>query len=264
MKYVFSCGGGVQSTACLVLAAQGKIPYRTFIFSNVGNKAESPATIKYVDDVLKPYAAKHRIDWVDVAWVDRQGRVRDLYDDLMEQQRSINIPAFMPGGMPGNRKCTEAFKIRPIARWIKQNAPGCTLGKGISTDEPHRATPSRDSDGYVSAYPLIELGYSRSDCLTIAKDAGIPQPPKSSCWFCPFKTTDQWVTMRRERPELFAKSVELEQILQKRRAELGKDKVYLSSIGGRKQVDLADVIPEQLGLFGWEPEEGCESGYCMT
>jgi hypothetical protein len=70
--------------------------------------------------------------------------------------------------------------------------------------------------------------------------------------------------MRRERPELFAKSVKLEQILQKRRAELGKDKVYLSSIGGRKQVDLVDVIPEQLGLFGWEPEEGCESGYCMT
>ena len=39
-KYVFSCGGGVQSTACLVLAAQGKIPYQTFIFANVGDKAE--------------------------------------------------------------------------------------------------------------------------------------------------------------------------------------------------------------------------------
>ncbi len=37
-KYVFSCGGGVQSTACLVLAAQGKIPYQTFIFANVGDK----------------------------------------------------------------------------------------------------------------------------------------------------------------------------------------------------------------------------------
>lgn len=263
-QHIFSCGGGVQSTACLVLAAQGRIPYRTFIFSNVGNKAESPATIRYIDEVLKPYAEQHQIDWVDVAWIDRQGRQRDLYDDLMEQERSINIPAFMPGGMPGNRKCTEAFKIKPIARWIKQNAPGCTLGKGISTDEPHRATPSRESDGYTSAYPLIELGYNRSDCLTIAKDAGIPQPPKSSCWFCPFKTTDQWVTMRREQPNLFAKSIELEQILQKRRFALGKDKVYLSSIGGRREVDLAEVIPHQLGLFGWEEEEGCESGYCMT
>lgn len=263
-QYVFSCGGGVQSTACLVLAAQNKIPYKTFIFANVGDKAESPATIKYINDILKPYAKQHGITWVDVAWVDRHGRTRDLYDDLLEQQRSINIPAFMPGGMPGNRKCTEAFKIKPIAKWIKANAPNCTLGKGISTDEPHRATPSRESDGYISAYPLIELGISRSDCLVIAKDAGLPQPPKSSCWFCPFKTTDQWVTLRREQPSLFAKAVSLEQILQQRRANLGKDPIYLSSIGGRKEINLNDVIPDQLGLFGWEPEEGCESGYCMT
>lgn len=264
MKHIFSTGGGVQSTACLVLAAQGKIPYRTFVFSNVGDKAESPATIRYIKEIAKPYAKKHGIEWVDVAWVDRQGRQRDLFDDVMTNERSINIPAFMPGGMPGNRNCTVSYKIKPIAKWIKNNAPNCILGKGISTDEPHRATPSRESDGYTSAYPLIELGISRSDCLIIAKEAGLPQPPKSSCWFCPFKTTDQWVTLRREHPQLFNQSVKLEQVLQERRANLGKDAVYLSSIGGRKEVNLADVIPEQLGLFGWEPEEGCESGYCMT
>ena len=70
--------------------------------------------------------------------------------------------------------------------------------------------------------------------------------------------------MRRERPELFAQAVKLEQELQERRKQLGKDPVYLSGIGGRKEVNLVDVIPQQLGLFGWEPEEGCESGYCMT
>ncbi len=131
MTYIFSTGGGVQSTACLVLAAQGKIPYQTFIFANVGDKAESPATIQYVEQIVKPYAALHGIQWVDVAWVDRQGRQRDLFDDLLEQERSINIPAYMPGGMPGNRKCTAVFKIKPIAKWIKRNAPGCTFGKGI-------------------------------------------------------------------------------------------------------------------------------------
>ena len=266
MTHVFSCGGGVQSTACLVLAAQGRIPYRTFIFANVGDKAESPATIQYIDTVLKPYASQHGIDWVSVGWVDRQGRQRDLYDDLLQQERSINIPVYMPGGMPGNRKCTEYFKIKPIAKWIKANAPGCTLGKGISTDEPHRATPSRESDGYSSAYPLIELGVSRADCLRIASDAGLPQPPKSSCWFCPFKTTEQWTRMRREAPDLFERAARLERILQSRRVLLGKDPVYLSGIGGRRGVNLADVIPDQLGLFPeWiDEQDGCESGYCMT
>ena len=266
MTHVFSCGGGVQSTACLVLAAQGHIPYRTFIFANVGDKAESPATIQYIDTVLKPYASQHGIDWVSVGWVDRQGRQRDLYDDLLQQERSINIPVYMPGGMPGNRKCTEYFKIKPIAKWIKANAPGCTLGKGISTDESHRATPSRESDGYSSAYPLIELGVSRADCLRIASDAGLPQPPKSSCWFCPFKTTEQWTRMRRDAPDLFERAARLERILQSRRVSLGKDPVYLSGIGGRRGVNLADVIPDQLGLFPeWiDEQDGCESGYCMT
>ena len=265
MKYIFSTGGGVQSTAALVLAAQDKIPYRTFIFANVGDKAESPATIRYLEEVAKPYAKQHGIEWVDVAWVDRQGRQRDLYEEqVRDGTNRIQLPAYLPGGMPMKRICTTDYKIRPIAKWIKANAPECTLGKGISTDEPHRATPSRESDGYTSAYPLIELGISRSDCLTIARDAGLPQPPKSSCWFCPFKTTDQWVTMRRERPELFVRAVKLERVLQDRREALGKDLVYLSGIGGRRGVNLANVIPEQLGLFGWEPEEGCESGYCMT
>jgi 3'-phosphoadenosine 5'-phosphosulfate sulfotransferase (PAPS reductase)/FAD synthetase len=264
--HVFSCGGGVQSTAALVLAAQGCIPYRTFVFANVGDKAESPDTLNYIKQVLKPFANQHGIAWVDVAWIDRQGNQRDLYDDLMEQQRSINIPVFMPGGMPGNRKCTESFKIKPIASWIKRNAPGCILGKGISTDEPHRATPSRESDGYISAYPLIELGISRSDCLRIASEAGLPQPPKSSCWFCPFKTTEQWTRLRREKPPLFQSAVAIERTLQLRRQALGKDPVYLSGIGGRKQCNLDQVIPYQLGLFPeWlDEQDGCESGYCMT
>lgn len=266
MQYVFSCGGGVQSTACLVLAAQGKIPYLTFVFANVGDQAESPDTIRYITEVLKPYAAQHGIAWVDVQRLRRNGTAVDLYDELHRPIRSIDIPVRMSNGAPGNRNCTVEFKIKPIAKWIKRNAPGCTLGKGISTDEPHRATPSRESDGYTSAYPLIELGISRSDCLRIVREAGLPQPPKSSCWFCPYKTTDQWITMRREKPELFASTAKLEQMLNQKRAALRKDPVYISGIGARKALPISEAIPDQLGLFPeWiDEQDGCESGYCMT
>jgi hypothetical protein len=266
VEYVFSCGGGVQSTACLVLAAQGQIPYRTFVFANVGNRAESPDTIKYIKNVLKPYAFANGIKWIDVQRTRRDGVVVDLFDDLYRPVRSINIPVRMSNGAPGNRNCTVEFKIKPIAKWIKANAPNCTLGKGISTDEPHRATPSREDEGYISAYPLIELGISRSDCLRITREADLPQPPKSSCWFCPYKTTDQWITMKREKPELFNKVCELEKHLNQKRAVLGKDAVYISGVGARKQLLIGDAIPDQLGLFPeWiDEQDGCESGYCMT
>lgn len=265
-SHVFSCGGGVQSTACLVLAAQGLIPYRTFIFANVGDKAEDPRTLAYIAATLKPYAAAHGIEWVDVQRKRRDGTPADLWDELQKPNRSVPIPVMMQNGAPGRRSCTADFKILPIARWIKRHAPGCTLGKGISTDEPHRATPSRESDGYSSAYPLIELGLSRSDCLRIVAEAGLPQPPKSACWFCPYKTTDRWTEMKRQDPERFAQAVELEAHLNRKRASMGPDRVFLSGQGARRGMPLDRVIPDQLGLFPeWiDEQDGCESGYCMT
>lgn len=266
MAHVFSCGGGVQSTACLVLAAQNVIPYRTFVFANVGDQSEDPRTLRYIADVLKPYAAQHGIEWIDLQRRRRDGTPVDLYQELHRPIRSIDIPVRMANGAPGRRNCTTTFKIKPIAKWIRKHAPGCTLGKGISTDEPHRATPSREDDGYVSAYPLIELGISRSDCLQIVQQAGLPQPPKSSCWFCPYKTTDQWTTMRQERPALFAKVVVLEQHLNRKRQALEKDTIYISGIGARRQQPIDIAVPDQLGLFPewYDEQDGCESGYCMT
>jgi len=262
MNYVFSCGGGVQSTACLVLAAQGKIPYRTFIFAHVGENAEDPRTLDYIRDTLIPFAKKNKIDWITIRRVKKNGHPADLWDELHRDNRSIDIPVRMSNGAPGNRNCTTMYKIKPIAKWIKHHAPNCTLGKGISTDEPHRATPSRESDGYISAYPLIELGIDRSQCLQIVAKAGLPQPPKSACFFCPYKTTEQWITLRRERPELFAKAVSLEKFLNYKREKIGKDNVYMSS-----RLNFLDkCIPDQLGLFPeWlDEQDGCESGYCMT
>jgi hypothetical protein len=39
----FSYGGGWQSTAALVLAAQGRLDYRVFVFANVRDDSEYPA-----------------------------------------------------------------------------------------------------------------------------------------------------------------------------------------------------------------------------
>ena len=59
MLKVFSYGGGVQSTAALVLAAQGRIDYQTFLFCNVGADSENPETLEYVEQVARPFAARH-------------------------------------------------------------------------------------------------------------------------------------------------------------------------------------------------------------
>ncbi len=58
MIKVTSYGGGVQSTALLVLAAQGRIDFKTFLFCNVGDDSENPETLEYVRQIAIPFAVR--------------------------------------------------------------------------------------------------------------------------------------------------------------------------------------------------------------
>jgi hypothetical protein len=93
MLKVFSFGGGVQSTAALVLAAQGRIDYRTFLFCNVGADSENPETLAYVRDVARPFADRHGLMLHELERVKRDGSVETIYQRMTRPgSRSIGIP----------------------------------------------------------------------------------------------------------------------------------------------------------------------------
>ncbi|MFD9781913.1 phosphoadenosine phosphosulfate reductase [[Kitasatospora] papulosa] len=263
-----SYGGGVQSTALLVLAAQGRIDFRTFLMANVGDDSEHPATLRYLDEYARPYAAEHGIELVllDRVMV-RSGETRTLHGQLTKEgSRSLAIPVRMSNGAPGTRSCTADFKIKVIGRELKRRgatkeAPA-TIGIGISLDEIHRANNRRCEPHEEIVYPLLDLGLRRTDCARIIADAGLPVPPKSSCYFCPFHRPETWHDMRRNEPELFEKSCQLEDLLNERRDELGKDHVYLT----RFNKPLRQAIPDGVDLLPMfdEADGACDSGWCMT
>lgn len=87
----FSFGGGVQSVAVLVLAAQQRVQYDHFLFANVGDNAENPDTLLYTEQISKPYAARHGIDLIELYHIVK-GEKRDLYDYLMGDNKSVKIP----------------------------------------------------------------------------------------------------------------------------------------------------------------------------
>ncbi|CAM5372313.1 hypothetical protein SRIMM317S_00201 [Streptomyces rimosus subsp. rimosus] len=74
---------------------------------------------------------------------------------------------------------------------------------GISTDEFHRA---KDADvAYMrNRHPLIELDWSRADCLRYLKQRGLADTPKSSCLGCPFHGNAQWRHIRDHSPAEWA------------------------------------------------------------
>jgi 3'-phosphoadenosine 5'-phosphosulfate sulfotransferase (PAPS reductase)/FAD synthetase len=254
---IFSYGGGVQSTAALVLAARRVIDFPVFVFSNVGDDSENPDTINFVNEVAKPYAAENGIEFVEL------GGKQTLLESLYRRERSVHIPVRMNNGAPGRRGCTTDYKVRRIARFTRQRgateSTPTVVGMGISTDEFHRMRTSSGIPWQTLAYPLIDLRLSRSDCAQLIADAGLPVPPKSSCWFCPMKRKADWQELHDTKPLLFAASVELEKMLNVRREKLGRDPVWLSNT--RRPLDEAIGNERQLPS---ESDPGCEAGYCMV
>lgn len=262
---VFSYGGGVQSTAALVLAAQGKIDYRTFLFCNVGADSENPETLAYVEQYAKPYALAHGLDLIELQKIRRTGAIDTVYQTITRPEtRSVGIPIHMSNGAPGNRSCTLDFKIRVVDRWLRQHGAkreGAVVGLGISLDEFQRMRSNTDPDTQWKTldYPLIALRIDRAQCQQIILSAGLPIPPKSSCWFCPFHPQRAWQDLRDDKPVLFNRAVALEQLINERRGALGKDQVYLSR--KCKPLPMATSQYQQDDMF---EDDACESGYCMV
>jgi len=110
----------------------------------------------------------------------------------------------------------------------------------------------------LQSNPLIDLRLTRRMCHDIIADAGLPDPPKSSCYFCPFHSPKAWMTLRAEHPDLFAKAVELETRLNVKRNAEGRDIVRLHP----SLLPLDRAVADQPML--WDEMSVCESGFCFT
>jgi hypothetical protein len=125
----------------------------------------------------------------------------------------------------------------------------------------HRMGNKRVALYEVVSYPLIDARLTRQDCKRIIVDAGLPVPPKSACYFCPYKRLTEWARMRRDEPNLFAKSAYLEHTPNQRRAALGKDAVWLTRFAKPLPEAIHEAQPD-LPLGGLDG--GCDDGYCWT
>lgn len=286
-----SYGGGVDSTALLVLAAERVLDLPLVLFSNVGDDSEHPATLAYVRDHARPYAEAHGLEFLEIRKRPK-GTEKTLYQTITEPgSRTIGIPArLQPSGAPVQRSCTVTFKIARIVAILKQrgaspSSPALTaLGidydelermrnagvllspEGLPVEDPTCGTVWRTRDAFQHlAYPLVHLKLGRGGCEEVIRRAGLPIPPKSSCWFCPFHSPAHWQKMRRKEPALFAKSVALEETLRARSVALGRGEVYFTRFG--LPLDRAIRDSGQLDLFP-ESEEDAPScdvgGYCHS
>jgi hypothetical protein len=261
---VFSYGGGTQSTAALVLAAQGKIDFPTFVYSNVGEKSE-PDTLAYVRSIAMPYATAHGIDLQEIRRTSRDGSdSMELYERVMsDRYKGVQLPMRLSNGAPARRHCTVDYKVRVLDKWNREHGASAAnpaiVGLGISWDELQRMRKSTDDDRVI-IYPLIDLRLTRQDCEAIIRGAGLPQPGKSSCFYCPFKTQAEWQRMRHERPDRFAEALAMEAHMDSKMVAEGQGHCTFHSKGSL--LSITSEARQQAMAF--ELEDACESGYCMV
>lgn len=250
----FSFGGGVQSTAALVLAAQGRIDVRTFLFANVGEDSEDPATLAYIEEHSRPYAEAHGMSLIELRRDDLT-----LYRRLTEQGRMAIPVRRSKDGKPMSRSCTVDYKKRVIGQWLKDHGATkdqpATVAIGFTTDEEERANTRKGEPYETLVYPLLALGMSRLDCENVIRDAGLPRAPKSACWFCPHTSLRRWRERERLHPEQFEAAAAIEDGLT---AKYGP--CYLTRFG----VPLSEAVSRQGVLFEDDEDADCDTGVCFT
>jgi len=231
---ILSYGGGVQTAALLVLNNRGDIkPSAQYaVFADTGSELEM--TYKHIE-VMRNYS--------DIPLFT----VRTNKGKLHEWQGETMLPMYFEDGGFNRRQCTNHWKIRPIRKWLReQGAKEANVQIGISIDEVHRVKDA-NVKWVIHRWPLIEHGLTRQDCINILSKEGLPIPPKSSCFMCPYRRISEWTKLRVEQPNEFEKAVEFE------RNQKG---MYLNY----KAKPLAQIVGLQETMF--ESEE-C-GGYCMV
>jgi hypothetical protein len=235
---VISYGGGVQSTALVVLAVLEGWDVDEIVHVDLVD-AESPATREYVvrfrEWLRREYGR-------DVTVIER-----NMYWDMLDN------PAFTPVPWHGRRErfmlkrqCTREYKVAPLARYLYDRYPAGRIGLmlGISVDEYHRM---RDSSAarIEHVYPLVDRRLTRWQCRDIIERAGLVVPWKSSCWFCPYRSIrSQWALVQRY-PDLAGMAQALEDRINAERRSRGKDEIVVLRV---------DMSAEQ--------EDFCEAGFC--
>lgn len=215
-----SFGGGVQSTALLILSALG---LRGVPRADVAIFADTQA------EIAETYAHVRRM----TTWAAERGiEVRtvsdgSLTDDVLygkgESKSCVAIPAYTvnPDLSHGhlNRHCTYDYKLVPIVREVRRllgitgkphGDARATCLLGISVDESGRMKPAREP-WMTNTFPLVDANITREECRRIIGEHGIEQPPRSACFFCPFHSLKYWKWLRDYHHAEFEKACEFDE-----------------------------------------------------
>lgn len=205
-------GGGVDSTAMVIGLVERREPIDLVLFADTGG--ERPDTYEHI----KTFSS-----WLEERGYPRIVTVKKLKNgDVYTLEQDCLDHKGLPSIAYGFKRCSDHFKIRPQQAFIKQWRPaidawaaGQKVVKYIGYDAGEvrrKENADRKVDTkYDYKYPLIEWGWEREECIEAIKDAGVPLPPKSACFFCPSSRPKEIVDLAEKYPDLINRALAMEE-----------------------------------------------------
>ena len=202
-------GGGTDSTAELIEMVKRDIRPDLILFADTGG--ERPETYWYIVMFSLWLVGKGFPPITTVKKVDKNGDIMTLERNCLEQK-------MLPSLAYGFKTCSQKFKAAPqdkfcnhfplaIETWKRDEKVVKAIGYEFGEE---RRAKNYDDNKYEYWYPLIEWEMDRDACKKAIADAGLPQPGKSSCFFCPSMRKTEIFELRDSHPDLLKRALAME------------------------------------------------------
>lgn len=208
---VSSYGAGTNSTAMLIECVNRGIKVDLITFADTGG--ERPHTYQYVKTFSEWLVARGYPAITVVQTVDKGGKNITLEEYCLDKGQ-------LPSLAYGFKSCSDKHKIRPQNKFMNNYDPAKAVWKsgekiikmiGYDIGEGHRADNApKDDPKYDFWYPLIEWDMGREECVETIEKAGLCQPGKSSCFFCPSMRATEIRQLNAVYPELMDRALAME------------------------------------------------------
>ena len=132
----------------------------------------------------------------------------------------ITTHGYLPS--PVHRWCTVELKAKPFEKFIANRIyihsnSIVNLYIVIRADELQRAEYNKYKNKKIrEVYPFVDNNLTHLDIMEILNNSGIGIPKyytwsnRSGCYFCPFQTKANWISLYENHPDLFFKAKEYE------------------------------------------------------
>lgn len=266
---VVAYGAGTNGTGMLVgLHERGRVP-DAIVFADTGS--EKPNTYQHIAEVSEWC---RQIGFPEVQTI--RGRQPMMMKDGSLEAECLRLGA-LPAKAHGFSTCSLKWKVEPqrkhYATLVAER--GLTLADlavliGFDADEQSRVDRGRaawKAGDYSQEFPLFDWGWTREDCVTAIARAGLPQPGKSACYFCPSTKKPELLELREQYPELVALALEIER---RALAGDGKAEAFKNAGLGRSwnwakflrewdatEESERDFLKRQLDMFSPEQCDAC-------